>query len=142
MKTTMNFFGSLFILLAVSLSAQAKYIPGSECGLIDSADDFELQSEKTQNLTARSPLTNLQKKQLIVAANSDNDLTGVEALHWLIEGSEAGEVYYKTGKFNGQSYEMVLSYPGGNPGATLFKKGQITPFAFIQDSDLVCLEAK
>jgi hypothetical protein len=138
MKTSMKLFASLLMISAISFSAQAKYIMGSNCGLIDSADDFSLSNEKSSALTMKSQLTALQKKQVIVAADSMDDLTAKEALSWLIESSEAGDVSYETGEFEGQLYDVVRYYPGGNPYGTVFKKGEVTPLAHIQDSDLVC----
>lgn len=132
---------SLLMMTLISFSAQAKISYGSECGLIDSADEFEVHGSSLK-LSEKSKLSTRQGLQIKATLEDGANLTDNEALAALIESSEGGDVYYQTGKFESKSYEVVRYYPGGNPYGAIFKQGSTKPLAFIQDSDIVCANSK
>lgn len=134
---------TLFSLLMVSMmsfAAQARTAYGSECGLIDFADDFQLSPVKTQTLSEKSKLSSLQQQQVLNMAPEMKTMSIHEALAYLVEGSESGDVYYEAGSFQGKQYQVIRYYPGGNPYGTIYLKGSTEPLAYIQDSDLVCAQ--
>lgn len=130
---------SLLLFSMIGLAAQAHTIYGSECGLIDAADDFTVQGSHW-DLDKHSKLTSLQGRQVKATLEDSSQMTSKEALMALIESSESGDVSYETGLFQGKYYDVVRYYPGGNPYGAIFAKGSDRPIAFIQDSDLVCAE--
>lgn len=136
----MKTIASLLLFTLLGLSAQARTELGSQCGLIDFADDFELSEDLSLDLTENSKLTPLQKKQVLATVDSNEPISVKEALKWLVESSEGGDVYYSSGKFEGRAYQVVKYYPGGNPVGAIFKKGSTRPLAFISDSDILCAQ--
>src|SRR5262249_49627934 len=125
---------------------------GSQCGLIDSYDEFgAIDATKTLSLGKFSEeevaaLPTLSKQQIIIAAKeanrfADQDIAITntsEAAKFLRDWSEGGEVYVKYMTFQGERYTQVVFYPGGNAAGMVFETGSRHAVATISDSDLIC----
>jgi hypothetical protein len=101
----------------------------------------ELRSFRIDESTS---LTALQAKQVLATAEWSAKYNGVpapttsaEAVKFLAEGSEGGDIYYLVFRFDSKLYVRVTSYPGGNPYGLVFS-GE-TAIATVQDGDVDCL---
>lgn len=130
----------------IALPPRTKTQYGSACGLIDSADNLELNRAKVQKLTLNTRMSKLVGNQILVTAQEgidayidqrplDNATEGIQAL---VRWSEGGDVYREVGSFQGRKLEIIRYYPGGNPAGLIFNRGSVKPIASIQDSDIVC----
>lgn len=130
---------------------------GSECGLIDFADDLfgddatlidkPLSLDRLSDAELRA-LPTLIKQQIVIAAmrlltesaekfQDENDGV-VTAVRLLAEaGSEANYASYRA---YGSAFSEVVFYPGDNRYGAIFQFGSRSILALIEDSSVVCAE--
>lgn len=148
---------TVFLVLTMALPAmarqqfpkKAKPAYGSQCGLTDLyGDDSWRESGKGIDLRSASPSTIAQlptiiKQQLIIAAHhqgEEQNLNTLGAVEFFREFSEGGDLSISHFRVNGELFTQVLFYPGGNPGGSIFRYGQLRIIADISDSDVVCVK--
>lgn len=143
-----------FILLSLclSISAFATSRLGSKCGLTDSMGEegWEKVGKWTELSRATdekiSKLPTLMKQQLIITAKEEaarfkeevEIKNTLDAVKYLRENSEAGDLYLQDQRVKGKVYTEVVHFPGGNPYGAIFAKGSLRVIAFNQDDTLYC----
>lgn len=142
---------TLAVGFTLSLPAQAAYVMGSKCGLIDNWGDVE---EATTTFDLSKPVDKMKglikslikvvKSQIISSANGGkmsvrkiNNTT--DAIKALQEGSEGEEVYLKAAIIKGKKYSVLAYYGGGNPTGYIYPWGKGEAVAEISDDDIVCM---
>lgn len=125
---------------------------GSQCGLIDFADDLSDHAVKKNiflNVDSRldqqvSQLKTTDKQQIIITANwlkAESAENGRfkktrDALVYIIDNG--GQADLMELKIRRKSYMMVRGFPGDNAMGLIFKKGSLEVLAEIHDSDVLC----
>lgn len=140
---------SILLSLLFTATANAAFIPGSECGLTDTwgGENDEWNFTETVEIYKMSErrldmLPMKMQKQLIkaaaIAGSDAQDMNVVEAVAYLKENSEGEEVYYKSFDLDQKEYSAVQYYGGGNMTGSIFKKGSDVLHAEISDGDINC----
>ncbi len=140
----------LILILSLSLSpmAHANDLSCDPFLAVDEEGDRNYQSlGRSLAIGEMSPqrlnaLNTLTKRQLMFMANDDAPVeykSVVDAVEFLKEGSEAGEVYLEDVLIRSRAYTILTWYPGGNEYAIIFRKGTLKEIAAIEDGDVYCV---
>lgn len=158
MKTVMMTLTAI-AMIVTSAQAAERRLPkrqiqwGSQCGLTDEyGSDQWKEIGKGYNLSGRANedetqnLPTVIKQQLIITANRGLDVehtdpvrSSKEAIAYLREASEGGDLYVSHFEYNGNEFTQVLLYAGGNPNGLIFAKGTTHAVGIISDSDVQCI---
>ncbi len=130
-------------------------LSGAQCGLTDtwggegdedqpSGPKWNFDESKQVSLGDLTPaqaraLPEITKQQIIASFSGEaNDIE--TAIQFIKEGSEAGEGYYRQFEFNGQKFDALEYYPGGNSYGSIYKHGTVIEVAKNGDGDISCVE--
>ncbi len=133
--------------------AHAASRSGSQCGLIDFADDLsdlKIPGSPETHFDARDghpdldDVTQLREKQLIQDAKEyakemgeDDDFSEAgPAVEYLLSNSDSIDIYDI--RVKGEDYTIITAYPGDNAMGTIFLKNSSKIVAQIHDSEVVC----
>ena len=134
------------VTLVISTLAQAA--SSAPCRLHDSADDYQ-DSKRGKWVQQIDDLSKLEQKRVLITAldmakqNAEFEEkvvieTPADALKYLKDGSEGGDVYVGAVMADNQVYSVVRYYPGGNPVGLIFRPHTTKVIGEIQDSSVNC----
>jgi len=129
-------------------------LSGSQCGLTDfwGGDEemgdpgtWQFDSAAQVSLGDLTPeqaraLPAIIQEQIVEALAGEAAGDIVAAVEHIKEHSEAGEGYYHQFTYQGQAFDALEYYPGGNSYGTIFKRGSKVPVAKNGDGDISCVE--
>jgi hypothetical protein len=147
MKQLLLTLATLGLLTSIHSPASASVSYGGEaCGLVDDLSDDALHTLQSRNVETVDDLTPLQKRFVVLTArnylgDSQDDISienATDAVSYLQQVSEGGDLSADVLKIHGQIYSLILFYPGGNPVGLIFSG--MDPIASVSDGDIGCLD--
>lgn len=136
------------LILSLSFSGVMAHADTTSCGLPDGYDS-ESYVEVTgseKSIEKAIQLTEIEAIQVLVAARhqvkSNRDKVVInstkQAIKYLKDASEGGDLYVKQETANGKTYSVVLHWPGGNPVGVIFELNTSKIVGYIEDSTVNC----
>jgi hypothetical protein len=135
------------LVVALLFTAQVASASAPTCPAFpyDLSEEEGVKELRTLSIDQESKLTALQAEQLIQTAkwykseykgSDEQPMTAQEAIAYLADSSEGGDILITVFKFEAKVYTIVQAFPGGNPYGLVFK-GR-TALAERTDGDVTC----